>query len=139
LRQLWNEVKDVPTTIEDLLDELELTAMTMAILEDQATTSNLASSPEYASVSNIQRQATEWCHKVHKGLENIVLDLGSDIASTKMTKRVKGTARVALKREALEGYQKRLDRTRQFLNITYAPLSTVSAAPPDPESRNAPD
>lgn len=98
MKQLCADVKDVPETIEDLLDELELTAMVLAAMEEKPTMTASTCPATSDSVSSLQHQAIEWCRKIHSDLENLILDLASDIESTKVTKRAMVKARVALKR-----------------------------------------
>jgi hypothetical protein len=117
MKQLWADVKDVPETIEDLLDELELTAMVLAAMEEKPTTSTCPATSD--SISSLQRQAIEWCRKIHSDMENLILDLASDIESTKMTKRAVAKARVALKKDVIKGYERRLKKAHRFLDTAF--------------------
>ncbi len=111
LSRLWAEVRDVPETIRYLVEDLELSGQVVADIERQL----LSSSPE--SLSTSQRRVIERCRQAHKGLSDLVDDLAADIASSRKRKKLLARVKVLLKKDALEKYEKRLQRAWSLLSF----------------------
>ena len=111
LSRLWGEVRDVPETIRHLVEDLELSGQIVAEIETEL----LRSSPE--SLSTAQRLVIERCRQAHRGLSDLVDDLGADIASLRRRKKLLARVKVLLKKDALEKYEKRLQRAWSLLNF----------------------
>lgn len=116
VRQLWREVNDVPATIEDTLGELEMAAKFMESVEAEFNTPGSASSPEHDTVPSIQRLAIERCRKVHDEMKGLVADLSCNITSLRSSKKMIARAKVVLKKEDLENYDRRLRKALRFLD-----------------------
>ncbi len=110
LSRLWREVRDVPETIRDLLENLELAGEMAAEIETEL----LCLSP--GSLSTYQRLVVQRCHQAHKDLGDLVSDLAADIAASRRRKKILARAKVVLKKDILEGYEKRLRRACRLLN-----------------------
>jgi hypothetical protein len=117
LSRLCREVKDVPETIQNALDELELAGKILAAIEAELECSVAGSSPDSAGrLTSIQRLTIQRCRQVHMGLSSLVDDLAADIASQRRRKRLLAKAQVVLKKEVLESYEKRLQKALRFLD-----------------------
>jgi hypothetical protein len=118
LSRLWKEVKDVPDTIQHILEELELAGRIVATIEAElmASVSGTSTWPSGDGLSSIQYLAIQRCRQVHKDLSDLVDDLAADIASSRRRKRAKAKVRVVLKKEALESYEKRLQKALRFVD-----------------------
>ena len=116
LTQLWKEIKDAPDTIQTLLDELGATGELVTAIESELE-SSLSSVPrDGASLTPFQCLAIQRCREIHKTLGDLVNDLTAEIASSRKRKRLVAKAKVALKKETLETYEKRLQKALFFLN-----------------------
>jgi hypothetical protein len=110
-------VKDVPETIQNALDELELAGKILAAIETELECSVVGSSPDSAGrLTSIQCLTIQRCRQMHKDLSSLVDDLAADIASTRRRKRLLAKAEVVLKKEVLESYEKRLQKALRFLD-----------------------
>lgn len=117
LCRLWREVKDVPETIQNMLDELDLAGKLMAAVETELMGSASSTGPKVGgSLPSIQYLAIQRCHQVHKDLGGVIDDLSADIASSKRRKRLMAKTRVVLKKETLENYEKRLEKALRCLD-----------------------
>jgi hypothetical protein len=119
LSRLWREVKDVPETIQNALDELELAGKILAAIEAElecSVTSSWSSPDATGDLTSIQCLTIQRCRQVHRDLSSLVDDLAADIASTRRRKRLLAKAQVVLKKDVLESYEKRLQKALRFLD-----------------------
>ncbi len=70
ISRLWGEVRDVPDTIQNLVEDLELAGQIIGAIEVEL----LESSPE--SLSTLQRLVVKCCRQALKDLTDLVDDLG---------------------------------------------------------------
>ena len=113
LSRLWRDVKDVPNTIRDLVEELEVAGQLFSIIE-----SELEPAPESSPtpLTSLQCLTIERCRQAHKDLGALVDDLRADIASSRRRKKLVASVKVVLKRDTLEAYERRLQRALRFLD-----------------------
>jgi hypothetical protein len=116
LARLWRDVKDVPATIHDILEELDLAGKLVTTVEAELARESLGSGARSDGLSSIQCLAVQRCRQVHKNLNALVGDLSADIASSRRRKALVAKTRVALKRETLESYERRLQKALRFLD-----------------------
>ncbi|KAK4103268.1 hypothetical protein N658DRAFT_307088 [Parathielavia hyrcaniae] len=117
LTRLWKEVRDVPDTIRHILEDLEVCGNLVDVVETElqlyepSAPSNGASS---AALTSLHRLAIQRCRQAQKNLGDLFEDLRADIASSRRRKRLAAEIRVVLKRDVLEGYERRLQRPCGF-------------------------
>ncbi|KXX73485.1 hypothetical protein MMYC01_209131 [Madurella mycetomatis] len=116
LSRLWFEVKEVPETIQDILKELELTGHLVDTIQDEFEPAAGGSLGGDASLTSVQCLAIQRCRQAHKDLRDLVGDLAADIASSRRGKRFLTKAKVVLKKDALDHYERRLHRAQRFLD-----------------------
>jgi hypothetical protein len=112
LSRLWREVKDVPNTIQDLIEELEVSGQVVSVIESELGTPESSSSP----LTSLLCLTIERCRQAHKNLEGLVNDLRADIASSRRRKKLLASVKVVLKKDMLESYERRLRRALRFLD-----------------------
>lgn len=113
LSRLWRDIKDVPNTIRDLVEELEVAGKVFSVIE-----SELEPPPESGStpLTSLQCLTIERCRQAHKDLGALVDDLRADIASSRRRKKLLASVKVVLKKDTLEAYERRLQRALRFLD-----------------------
>jgi hypothetical protein len=118
LRRLWKEIQDVPTTIQDTLTELERVTILLETVKAALMPTASECVGGGSAIPSIQSLAIAECHRVQRGLEALVTDLASDIASKRGLKKRVAQTRVVLKKDELEKHDRRLQRAVGFLNST---------------------
>jgi len=117
--QLWREVKDAPETIQNMLDDLEVTGELVAAIEAELESSALSTGPDGNScLTPLQDLTIRRCRQIQKKLGDFVGDLAADIASSRKRKRLLAKAQVVLKKETLASYERRLEKALASLNST---------------------
>ncbi len=114
LSKLWREVKDVPATIQDIVEELEVAGKVVGAIETELGTPE-SSSPT-TPLTSLQCLAIERCRQAHKDLSGLVDDLRADIASSRKRKKLLASVKVVLKKDTLDAYERRLQRALRFLD-----------------------
>ena len=120
LNGLWQEVKDVPETIQYMMGRLE--AVSDVVNEIEAIgDSNLPhdSVPSHLPRPSPSPLAIQRCEMARKDLENLVRDLSVDIESSRKRKRLMGKVAVVLKKDTLAKYEMRLQHAVQLLAIAH--------------------
>jgi len=119
LIKLWREVKDAPETIQNMLDDLEVSGELVAAIEAELESSALSTGPDGSScLTPLQDLTIRRCCQIQKKLGDFVDDLAADIASSRKRKRLLAKAQVVLKKETLASYEKRLEKALVSLNST---------------------
>ncbi|KAK3393463.1 hypothetical protein B0H63DRAFT_458270 [Podospora didyma] len=114
LRKLWCEVKDVPETIKDMMENLEGLGLIVTGMENEL---GISSSHPNSAVSNMQSHAIHRCRKAHKDLSGLAQDLSSDIMSSQRRKKLVARTSVVLKKDTLTKYERRLQQDVQLLSL----------------------
>ncbi|KAL2197896.1 hypothetical protein P885DRAFT_76604 [Corynascus similis CBS 632.67] len=126
LSRLWGEVRDVPETIQQILEDLEIAGDLVGVVESEFNEKlaaglqapvDLSSGGSSVSLTKLQRLTVERCRQAHKQLGDIIEDLRADIASSRRRKRLASKVKVALKKDALNLYERRLHKTLRFLEV----------------------
>ncbi|SPQ26949.1 24cdb28b-fdde-462c-b0a5-5f1faf7bd1d2 [Thermothielavioides terrestris] len=135
LARLWREVRDVPDAVRAVLDELELAGEVVAAIESELTAAAAAAGAAGVSesgVSALHARVVQRCRAAREELGALVRDLAADITSSRRRKRVLAGVRVALKKDVLEAYEKRLRRALRMLD-SVVQLHLASALRRQPE------
>lgn len=115
LRRLWSEVKDVPDTINSLMQQLELLAVVIGEMETiQHSSTGDATRP--LNSQGMQLSMTR-CREAMNVLEHLVSNLTHHVNSQKRLKRAKAKLKVALEKDALNQCHKRLSNAVQLLQV----------------------
>jgi hypothetical protein len=112
LSRLWRDVRDVPNTIRYMLEELEDAGTVIAIIETEWESPGSTTTP----LTSLHCLTIQRCRQAHKDLGDLVEDLRADIASSRRRKKLVASVKVALKKDTLEAYERRLQRALRFLD-----------------------
>jgi|SRR3569833_52391 len=115
LRSLWDQVKDVPDTIRDLMTEIEILDPVVSDMEREFLDGALGLSPLLFNDTGA-RLSAGYCQAAVQDLRLLIADLAADIEDSRRRKRVAAKLKVVLKKETLERMQKRLERAVRLLN-----------------------
>lgn len=125
LNGLWQEIKDVPETIQYIMNHLSILGTIVNEMETIGNSNSLhdsaAGQPHRPSPSPL---AIQQCQMACKDLENIVRDLSVDIESSRKRKRLMGKVAVVLKKDTLAKYEMRLQNAFQLLSLAHQVYTT---------------
>ncbi|ETS75529.1 hypothetical protein PFICI_12473 [Pestalotiopsis fici W106-1] len=145
LRRLWSQVKDVPDTVNSLMQQLELLAVVMGEMETIYQSSPVDASRPFNG-QGMQLSMTR-CREAMDALEDLVNKLTQHVDSQKRFKRAKAKLKVALGKDDLDQCHSRLNNAVQLLQVAQgcfqmsvngAMLRRLIALPTQLESRAAP-
>lgn len=111
LKQLWQQVHNVPETIQDLMKQIEIMDPVLCDHENRfglPSAGQLQQLPTHNSPQAIL--SAENCRKALDNLRSLVEDLDEAIESQKRTRRTVARMRVVLKKDTIKGFQERLGR-----------------------------
>jgi hypothetical protein len=116
LRRLWNEVKDVPDTINSLMQHLELLAVVMEEMEamHQSHTGNATLRPFNSQGMQLSMMR---CREAMATLEGLITKLTKHVDSERRSRRAKAKLKVALGKDDLNQCQGRLSDVVQLLQL----------------------
>lgn len=128
LKRLWNEIQNVPETIDDLMKQIEILDPLVWEMETEINERRASVNPILFNDSAL-RKSTEYCRHAVNDLTHLVDDLNSQVDTQRKLKRRLGRVRVVLKAQAIEDYERRLGKAVAFLNLaqqshlTYEPVN----------------
>ncbi|KAI1735121.1 hypothetical protein F4680DRAFT_311134 [Xylaria scruposa] len=114
LKRLWDDFKDVPSSIEDLLDQIE--CLDPALWEAENTFTQ-ASLPPMFWDSSLGSRSITYCRKALSSLTEIVDELKLQLNQPGKLRRKFATAKVVLKKEQLRNLEKRLQKAITMLSL----------------------
>ena len=115
LKSYWDQIKEAPGEIKDLIDEIEDIALVLTDIEDDQRRhpiSNLILDNTSAS------RCLERCKKAIDGLRELVDEVATDIDSSSKIRRKWSSAKVVFKREKIEKYKARKNNSVQQLFLS---------------------
>ncbi|KAI1464187.1 uncharacterized protein F4812DRAFT_453064 [Daldinia caldariorum] len=114
LKQLWDEVKDVPDDVADLMDQIDCLDPVLWEAENSFNGSGLPSTfwDDLAS-----RSTTTYCRKALRNLTTIVDDLNNQITNVKKGRRRITAVKVLLQKDLIQKLEKRLENAVRMLML----------------------
>ena len=114
IKKLWDEIKDVPHTLQSLTDEVGLLSSVLHDLEaDSDTAHSVAQSPS----DNARGQTIKYCRIALDDLEGVAAELITQINSSKRFKRSTAKVKVVLRRGVWEKLEQRLQKITRILAL----------------------
>ncbi|OTB05169.1 hypothetical protein M426DRAFT_144477 [Hypoxylon sp. CI-4A] len=114
LKKLWDEVKDVPDYITDLMEQIDCLNPVLWEVENGFNQPDL---PSILWDKLASGPTTTYCHKAHHHLAEIVGELGYQISSAKKGRRTIAAIKVLLKKDSLRRLEKRLESAVRMLTL----------------------
>ncbi|KAK6948976.1 hypothetical protein Daesc_009048 [Daldinia eschscholtzii] len=112
LKQLWDEVKNVPDDIADLMDQIDCLD---PILWEAENGFSRCDSPSMLWDDLASKSMTVYCRKALQNLTGIVDELNHQITNAKKGRRKITAVKVLLKKDSIQKLQKRLENAVQML------------------------
>jgi len=119
LKQLWDDVRDVPEDIAMLLEEIELFTDQLTVIETHYQ-QILASSNSQPGLNRY----LAFCGKIAKSLDDIVID----IRTLLRTRKRFATVKMVLKKETIAKYKSRLESAKTMLTLALQTLQMPHVA-----------
>ncbi|KAF5648485.1 uncharacterized protein FTJAE_1318 [Fusarium tjaetaba] len=127
LKRLWDEVQDVPASIQRCIEQLEILAPAIEEMDHEfEKTRNMIQNDSAA------KRSLEYSRKAVETLDTLVRDMESQINAAKASRRLVAQLKVRIKRDMIEDHQHRLTSALQLLSLsqqTY--LIALSRAQPE--------
>ncbi|KAF5653627.1 hypothetical protein F25303_2171 [Fusarium sp. NRRL 25303] len=127
LKRLWDEVQDVPASIQRCIEQLEILAPAIEEMDHEfEKTRNMIQNDSAA------KRSLEYSRKAVETLDTLVRDMETQISATNTSRRLVAQLKVRIKRDVIEDHQLRLTSALQLLSLsqqTY--LIALSRAQPE--------
>ncbi|KAI1117746.1 hypothetical protein F5Y14DRAFT_439039 [Nemania sp. NC0429] len=114
LKQLWDDLQDVPSSIRDLLDQIE--CLDPALWEAEHTFDH-ASLPPMIWDNSIASRSTAYCRKALNSLSELVDELALQINRPGKLRSKVAAGKVVLKKEQLKSLERRLQNAVMMLTL----------------------
>lgn len=111
LKSLWEEFKEVPETVQFMIEELSLLQLTL-----KETEKDLGKETAAAYIPALE-PVTRHCQSVGNSLSQLASDFKCQIAATRSPKRGLGKLRVTLKKDVIQRHEHRLQSAIRLLSL----------------------
>ncbi|KAF5581947.1 hypothetical protein FPANT_8716 [Fusarium pseudoanthophilum] len=127
LKRLWDEVQDVPASIQRCIEQLEILAPAIEEMDHEfEKTRNMTRNDSAA------KRSLEYSRKAVGTLDTLVRDMEKQISAAKASRRLVAQLKVRIKRDVIEDHQHRLTSALQLLSLSQQTcLIALSRAQPD--------
>ncbi|KAH9894487.1 hypothetical protein F4778DRAFT_794537 [Xylariomycetidae sp. FL2044] len=122
LKQLWDQVKDVPDDIAYLLEQLD--CLDPILCEIEATFDQPGISTIVANNAAARRSAA-YCREASKALAELVDDMSLQLINTRGVRQKIKSVKILLKKDTLRKYEKRLRHAVQILSLAQQAYSVA--------------
>ena len=113
LKRLWNEVQDVPATIQNCIEQLEILAPAIQEME-----SEFERTREMVQNDTAAKRSLEYSQKAMDTLEALIKDMEGRIESARRGKKLLTQLKVRLKKDVFEEHQQRLQFALQLVSLS---------------------
>jgi hypothetical protein len=113
LKRLWDEVQDVPTSIQRCIEQLEILAPAIQEME-----SEFERTREMVRNDTAAKRSLEYSQKAMGTLESLIIDMEQHIASARKSKKFLTQLKVRLKKDVLEEHQQQLQFALQLVSLS---------------------
>lgn len=114
-KQFWSQVQDVPEDIQDLIIDLEVWKVTLTDVGSQLHDNVIP--PSFWSNSSV-KQSLSLAERAHIALDSLVRDMDKQLQSKKGMRRKMVAAKICIKKDALERFEKKLSRSLRLLQTS---------------------
>lgn len=113
LKRLWTEVRDVPETVNALMEQLEVLHPVLEDMESQFLDTRFKIKDDVSA-----KISMKYCRRAVSDLENLVNDMSRQIASTRRSRRMVAKVKVVIKKDLVLSYQERLKGALHLLSMS---------------------
>ena len=115
-KQLWDEVKNVPSDVGNLLEELRLTGQLFSTLRSQLQSLNTFTP---ACDSEVMLRCFDSAMTTQCSLEGMVVELQNMLSASRKVGRHLAAVKVVLKKDVLQKSKERLNSSIRLLQLSY--------------------
>ncbi|SCN93857.1 unnamed protein product [Fusarium fujikuroi] len=113
LKRLWDEVQDVPASIQRCIEQLEILAPAIEEMDQEfEKTRNMIQNDSAA------KRSLEYSRKAVETLNTLVRDMETQMTAAKTSRRLVAQLKVRIKRDVIEDHQQRLKSALQLLSLS---------------------
>ncbi|PMD40219.1 hypothetical protein L207DRAFT_458702 [Hyaloscypha variabilis F] len=116
LKSYWDEIQEAPDDIASLIEEISDLHMLLADIEDDQRRNPMFSLLLDGVASS---RCLEHCKRAADRLSELVDEVATDIQSSSGVKRRWASAKVVLKKDSLEKYRSKLERTIRLMTLSH--------------------
>jgi hypothetical protein len=113
LKSLWNELRDAPDDIKDLIDEAEILNNILLDLNDDDPSLVIGLEHQQSRV-----ECLRYCQAASKKISLLVEDLHAEIEMSKGLRRKIISAKLILRKDQVKKYKSRLKGTVRLLSLS---------------------
>jgi hypothetical protein len=113
LKRLWDEVQDVPDSIQRCIEHLELLAPAIEEMDDEFQRTRIMVQNDSAA-----KRSLEYSRKAVATLESLARDMESQLITTKKGRRLAAQLKVRMKKEVIEEHQQQLQSVLQLVILS---------------------
>ncbi len=113
LKSYWDQVRDAPEDIRDLIEGLEILAYTLAAAEDDQRLNPISSSIVGPTSMCLNR-----CKKAAERLKDLADKIRADIEAGNRFRRKWGSTKVVLKKDQIDKYRAELGSTIALMSLS---------------------
>ncbi|RYC87691.1 hypothetical protein BFJ63_vAg9413 [Fusarium oxysporum f. sp. narcissi] len=127
LKRLWDEVQDVPVSIQRCIEQLEILAPAIDEMESEFEKTRNMIQNDAAT-----KRSLEYSRKAVRTLDTLVRDMEFQISAARTSRRLVAQLKVRIKKDVIEDHKQRLTLALQLLSLsqqTY--LIALSRAQPE--------
>ncbi|KAK7757364.1 hypothetical protein SLS62_000376 [Diatrype stigma] len=127
LKRLWNEIQNVPDTINDLMKQIDILDPVIWEMETEINERRASINPMLFNDSAL-RKSTEYCRVAVSDLTHLVDELNTRVDTERKLKRRLGKLKVVLKAQTIADYERRLGKAVSILNLAQQSYLTYEPA-----------
>ncbi|KAI1870847.1 uncharacterized protein JN550_004993 [Neoarthrinium moseri] len=114
LRKVWDEIQNVPESIEHLMKQVELLDPLIVEMEHDTKTRYGSASSDLKQ-SHVMQKSLEYCQQSTMDLKSLVNDMQSQVSAQRKVSRAVAKVKVIMKKQTLLAYEKRLHNSVTML------------------------
>ncbi|KAK3935461.1 hypothetical protein QBC46DRAFT_453470 [Diplogelasinospora grovesii] len=115
LKQLWNQIEDVPERIQDLLDHLDVLDPLVRQIESHFSDTSL---PQEIWDKESTRLSMTYCRGAISSFQDLVLDMSNAIKTSKALKRRVICTKIMLKQDTIKSLERKMKKAIQMLDLS---------------------
>jgi hypothetical protein len=116
LKSYWDQIKETPHDILDLIEEIEDLNLVLADIEDNQNATKLA---PFVLDKTSATKSLQLCRRGADRLKELVDEMSRDINAPSRMRRKFAATKVVLKNNKIEKYRARLARAISLLSLSY--------------------
>ncbi|KAF7561846.1 hypothetical protein G7046_g2294 [Stylonectria norvegica] len=123
-KQLWDQVKDLPRELNDMIEDLKRFEPKFRDVEAQFNAKTIAANTDFWNAASA-KDSLESSKQAHEILQKMVEELNSQLSTKKGLKKKIAAVKIIIKKSHLDRYEKRMNRAIQLLGASTTSFQTA--------------